>query len=66
MVVRRCPKCMREMEVDVYHYEHETVYVYKCRKCGYVERHHYPAREPKPYEPKIPETWKRRVRRWTG
>jgi len=57
---------MGEVEVDVYHYEHETVYVYKCRKCGYVERHHYPAREPKPYEPKIPEKWKKRVRRWIG
>ena len=50
----RCPWCFHEMKKEVYHYEHETVVVYRCPNCKYVEKHHYiryrPKRKTKPYK----------------
>ena len=43
-----CPRCFADVEKDVCHYERETLVVYRCLKCGYVERHHHPKKAERP------------------
>lgn len=41
----KCPKCRGLMEKEIWHYEDEDLIIYRCRKCGYIERHHYPIKK---------------------